>query len=172
MKFLGIDLGKYNSAAFLLETDSNHTLFFSFKSFPSEFKALLFQSQPELVFIKACALTGWVYDLCQADGFQVLVANTHKNAWCWKHIKRKTDKDDALKLTRLAALDQIVPVYVPPAPSRQYQQLVKYRKRLVSRTTQVQNTIRALFNQQGVSIPVGIRAWTVAGLEQLAQYRN
>jgi transposase len=100
------------------------------------------------------------------------VANTNQNAWCWKHVKRKTDKDDALKLTKLAALGMIVPVHIPPAESRQYRQLVKYRKRLVSRVTQVQNTIRALFNQQGISIPVGVRAWTVAGLDGLSQYRK
>jgi transposase len=172
MKILGIDLGKDKSAACLFDSDTHETLHFTFPSFPNEFKSLLFNTQPELVVIEACALSGWVHDLCQAEAFKIIVANTNQNAWCWKHIKRKTDKDDALKLTKLAALGMIVPVYIPPAESRQYRQLVKYRKRLVSRVTQVQNTIRALFNQQGISIPVGIRAWTVAGLDPLSQYRK
>jgi transposase len=172
MKILGIDLGKYKSAACLFDSDTHETLHFTFPSFPNEFKSLLADTLPELVVIEACALTGWVHDLCQAQEFKIIVANTNQNAWCWKHVKRKTDKDDALKLTKLAALGMIVPVYIPPAESRQYRQLVKYRKRLVSRVTQVQNTIRALFNQQAISIPVGIRAWTVAGLDALSQYRK
>jgi transposase len=172
MKILGIDLGKYKSAACLLDTDTNQTLYFTFYSLPPEFKSLLAQTQPALVVMEACTLAGWVHDLCQAEDFKVLVANPSQDAWSWRRVKRKTDKDDALKLTRLAALGQIVPVYVPPAASRQYRQLVKFRKRLVGRVTQVQNTIRALFNQQGIAIPVGIRAWTFAGLEKLSQYRK
>lgn len=170
MKILGIDLGKYNSAACLLDTQTNDSLFFTCKSFASEFTTLLNQTQPDQVIIETCALAGWVYDLSQAVGFEVIVANTNQDAWSWKRVKRKTDKDDALKLTKLAALGQIVPVYVPSPEARQYRQLVKYRKRLVSRTVQVQNTIRALFNQQGIAIPTGARTWTIAGLEVLSQY--
>lgn len=170
MKILGIDLGKYTSVACLFDTQTQNHLFFSFKSLAAEFKTLLSQSQADQVIIEACAITGWVYDLCQAFGFEVIVANPNQEAWSWKNVKRKTDRDDALKLTKLAALGQIVPVYVPPLESRQYRQLVNYRKRLVSRTTQTQNMIRALFNQQGISIPRGTRAWTIAGIKELHQH--
>jgi hypothetical protein len=34
MKILGIDLGKYMSAACLLDTDTNQTLYFTFYSLP------------------------------------------------------------------------------------------------------------------------------------------
>lgn len=172
MKILGIDLGKYNCVACLLETETQETLFFSFKSYPQEFLNLLSQTTPDLVVIEACTLAGWVHDLYQAENVEVIVANTNQQAWCWKHVKRKTDKDDALKLTKLAYMGQIVPVYVPSAQSRQYRQLVKYRKRVVSRITQIQNTIRAIFNQQGIAIPVGAKAWTIDGLEKMSQYSN
>ena len=170
MKILGIDLGKYNSVACLFNTENNKHLFFSFKSFASEFKSLLLQTQPEQIVIEACAISGWVYDLCQDEGFAITVANPNHAAWNWKNVKRKTDKDDALKLSKLAAVGQIIEVYMPPAESRQYRQLVKYRKRLVGLTTQTQNTIRALFNQQGITIPRGAKAWTIAGIEQLHKY--
>jgi len=78
--------------------------------------------------MEACVVTGWSHDVCVAEGFNVLVANPSQEAWSWKHVKRKTDKDDALKLAKLAALGQIVPVYVSSAESRQYRQFVKYRK--------------------------------------------
>lgn len=172
MKILGIDLGKFNSVACLLDTETQETLFFSFKSLRQEFKTLLAQALPNLVVIETCTISGWVYDLCQAEQFEVLVANTNQQAWCWKHVKRKTDKDDALKLTKLASLGQIDPVYMPSSESRQYRQLVKYRKKLINRSTQIQNTIRALFNQQGIVIPFGAQAWTIAGIEKLSQYRK
>ena len=56
--------------------------------------------------------------------------------------------------------------------TRQYRHLVKYRKKVVGRITQIQNTIRAIFNQQGISIPVGQKAWTISGLEQISRYSN
>jgi transposase len=74
--------------------------------------------------------------------------------------------DDALKLAKLAALDQISTVHVPIAAHRQYRSLVKYRKTLVHRLNRVQNTIRSLFDQQGIPIPQGQRAWTVAGWQR------
>lgn len=172
MKILGIDLGKYNSVACLFDTQTQDTLFFTFKSLAKEFSALLSQSKPDQVVIEACAITGWVHDLCKAEGFNIIVANPSQNAWCWKHVKRKTDKDDALKLSKLAALGQIAPVYIPAAESRQYRQLVNYRKSLVGRVTQTQNKIRALFNQQGIPIPTANKAWTAAGIETLKGYAD
>jgi transposase len=113
-----------------------------------------------------------VHDFCQSLGYKVLVANPSAEAWRWKNVKRKTDKDDALKLAKLTALDQISAVHIPVAEHRQYRHLVKYRKTLVNRITRIQNTIWALFDQQEISIPGGHRAWTVAGIETLSQYRT
>jgi regulation of enolase protein 1 (concanavalin A-like superfamily) len=45
-------------------------------------------------------------------------------------------------------------------------------KVLVGRVNAVQNNIRALFDQQGIHIPIGHRAWTVAGIEELSRYRK
>lgn len=36
----------------------------------------------------------------------VQVANTKGQVWQWKHGKRKTDKDNALKLAKLVAVDE------------------------------------------------------------------
>jgi transposase len=136
------------------------------------FEQLLAKTQPELVVMETCSITGWVHDLCRSMGCRVLVANPSQEAWRWKNVKRKTDKDDSLKLAKLTALDQIVAVHVPTSEERQYRHLVKYRKVLVGRVNTVQNNIRALFDQQGIHIPVGHRAWTVAGIEELSRYRK
>jgi transposase len=102
----------------------------------------------------------------------VLVCNPNQEAWKWKNVKRKTDKDDALKLAKLAALDQLVPVHIPAAQTREHRWLVKYRKTIVGRINRVQNNIRAIFVQHGLPLAGGYRCWTAAGIEQLHQQRK
>jgi transposase len=172
MKILAIDLGKFNSVACLFDTTTNHSEFETFATQRWAFEQILAKTQPDQVVIETSSISGWVHDLCFGLGYQVLVANPSTEAWRWKNVKRKTDKDDALKLAKLAALDQITSVHVPVAERRQYRRLVKYRKTLVSRINRVQNNIRALFDQQGIVIPQGHRAWTLAGLEILGNHRK
>lgn len=172
MKILAIDLGKFNCVSCLFDTETNTTEFETIKTYRLEFESLLNRMRPQLVVMETCSITGWVHDLCVEQGYEVLVADPSQEAWRWKNVKRKTDKDDALKLAKLAALDQINPVYVPAPQSRQYRQLVKYRKTVVNRLNRIQNNIRALFDQQGVKIPAGHRAWTVAGIEELSRHRK
>ncbi|MCU0568734.1 MAG: IS110 family transposase [Oculatellaceae cyanobacterium Prado106] len=170
MKILAIDLGKYNSVACLFDTATNQNQFETITTQRWALEQLLNQTAPDQIVIETSSITGWVNDFCQSLGYKVVVANPSAEAWRWKNVKRKTDKDDALKLAKLTALDQISTVYVPVAERRQYRHLVKYRKTLVNRITRIQNMIRALFDQQGISIPGGHRAWTVAGIETLSQY--
>ena len=77
------------------------------------------------------------------------VANPMHEAWSWRKIKRKTDRDDALKLARMAAIGELPTVPMPSREARQYRALVKYRDRLVGRRTALQNHIRALCQAQG-----------------------
>lgn len=172
MKILAIDLGKVNCVSCLFDTETNTTEFETFKTYRIEFEGLFSRTKPQLIVMETCSITGWVHDLCVELGYQVLVANPSAEAWRWKNVKRKTDRDDALKLAKLAALDQINPVYVPAPQSRQYRHLVKYRKTVSNRVNRIQNNIRALFDQQGLKIPQGHRAWTVAGIEELSQHRK
>ena len=58
---------------------------------------------PAAVVIEACSLAGWVHDLCDELGVPCRVANTSAEAWKYKHAKRKTDRDDALRLAQLEA---------------------------------------------------------------------
>ncbi len=170
MKILAIDLGKFNSVACSFDTTTNQNEFETIATQRWALEHLLNQTSPDQIVIETSSITGWVNDFCQSLGYQVVVANPSAEAWRWKNVKRKTDKDNALKLAKLTALDQISAVYVPVAERRQYRHLVKYRKTLVNRITRIQNTIRALFDQQEISIPGGHRAWTVAGIESLSHY--
>ncbi|NEQ55165.1 MAG: IS110 family transposase, partial [Leptolyngbya sp. SIO3F4] len=100
-----MDLGKFNCVSCLLNTESNATEFDTFKTYRREFKEILHRTQPHLVVMETCSITGWVHDLCVEQDYQVLVADPSQEAWRWKNVKRKTDKDDALKLAKLAALE-------------------------------------------------------------------
>jgi transposase len=91
-------------------------------------------------------------------------------AWQWRKIKRKTDRDDALKLAKLALMDQLPAVHVPSPDQRQKRRLILHRRSVVSRRTSGRNAIRAIFNQQGLALVRGNKQWTRAGIEQLRQH--
>jgi transposase len=98
------------------------------------------------------------------------VANTASEAWRFKHAKRKTDRDDALRLAQLDALGQLPEVVTPPKPVREWRALIACRQHLVGRRVAAQNRVRALFVGQGLAAPRGARAWAAAGLAGIAAH--
>lgn len=171
-KILAIDLGKFKSVTCLLDTATNDTEFWTMSTDRRYLLTVLNKYLPDLVVIESCGLAGWVHDICTAEGYEVLVCNPNQEAWKWKHITRKTDRDDALKLAKLAALEQLVPVYIPCQQQREYRRLVKYRKVIVWRINRVQNNIRAIFAQRGMEMVRGQKAWAIERLELIAQHRK
>jgi transposase len=119
--------------------------------------------------IETCDTAGWVYDLARSLGVACIVVHTiGDERWRWRKVKRKTDKDDALKLARLALLDELPPaVHMPSPPQRQKRRLMFHRRSVVTRRTRSRNAIRSIFNQQGLRLAKGNKQWTRAGLEQL-----
>jgi transposase len=116
---LAIDLGKYKSVACVCDAESGEVAFRSVSSRRDELRELIECRPPGLVVIEACTLAGWVHDLCAELGVRCLVANTASEAWKFKHAKRKTDRDDVLRLAHLAALGQLPTVSIPAKPVRQ-----------------------------------------------------
>jgi transposase len=165
---LAIDLGKYKSVACVHDQDTGEFRFTTFETTRAELRKLIGKEQPAVVIIEACLLAGWVHDLCVELGVRCLVANTASEAWKFKHLKRKTDKDDALRLAQLYLLDQLPTVTLPPTEVRQWRSLIACRQTWVGRRIAVQNRIRALFVAQGLPAPRGAKAWTVTGLAGIA----
>src|SRR5215472_8462393 len=161
---LAIDLGKYKSVACVHDQASGTFRFTSFETTRSELHRLLSRDRPTVVLIEACLLAGWVHDRCAELGLRCLVANTASEAWKFKHLKRKTDKDDALRLAQLYRLGQLPTVTLPPAAVRQWRSLIACRQTWVGRRIAVQNRIRALFVAQGLPAPRGAKAWSETGL--------
>jgi transposase len=167
---LAIDLGKYKSVACVHDQASGAFRFTTFDTTRSEMQRLLTRDRPTVVIIEACLLAGWVHDLCAELGIHCLVANTASEAWKFKHLKRKTDRDDAQRLAQLYLLKQLPTVTLPPTAVRQWRSLIACRQTLVGRRIAVQNRIRALFVAQGLPAPRGARAWAATGLAGMASW--
>jgi len=167
---LAVDLGKFNSVLCWYELDTRDAVFRTVRTCEEELRRELTRQPVAQVVFEACSQAGWVHDLCEELKLAPLVASTTGAAWQWKRVKRKTDRDDALKLARLAAVGEIDGVPVPPRAIRQWKSLIGLRKRLVSERIRSQNRIRGLLVCQGLPAPAGAKAWTVAGLAGIGQF--
>lgn len=84
----------------------------------------------------------------------------------------ETDKDDALKLAQLSAMNQLLTLQIPGAKVRQGRSLIGYRNTLVARRTAIKNHIRSILDRQGMSWPGGKSGWTdksISALKFIAQ---
>lgn len=173
-KIVALDLGKFNSVACVYDAATHEHVFRSIAMSPQTVHDLLSEHAGRdpsrtLVIFETCDAAGWVHDLAAALGLTVVVANPCDEAWRWRRVKRKTDRDDALKLVRLALVNQLRSVHVPSPDQRQRRRLIGQRKSLVERQTQVKNAIRSIFSQQGLShaLPRGHKLWSKVGVAQL-----
>jgi transposase len=173
---LAIDLGKYKSVACLHGQAGGECHFTTLDTTRAELRRLLGKAPPAVVVIEACLLAGWVQDLCAELGLRCLVANVASEAWKFKHLKRKTDMDDALRLAQLYRLGQLPTVTLPPTTVRQWRSLIACRQSLVGRRIAVQNRIRALFVAQGLPAPRGPKSLSsrgkAAGTTFLRRYQD
>jgi transposase len=172
-RILALDLGKFNSVLCAFDSATAASSFCSLATDRqtiqdrlSEFATGVDRTNTLVVF-ETCEISGWVYDVVTAMGFIVAIANPSTEAWRWTKVKRKTDRDDALKLAKLASMNQLPTVHMPPPQQRQKRRFVHHRRSLVQRRTQSKNQIRAIFGQQGIALPRGTRCWTKAGIEQI-----
>ncbi len=171
MNILAIDLGKFNSMCCFFDTQTQEHEFFGAATTRGYLTSVFKGHKIDLVVMEACGPSGWICDLCRELGLETLVCSTNEEAWRWQNVKRKTDRDDALKLARLAMLKQLSPVHVPKREVREHRTLVKYRKTLDQRINRVKNSIRSLFANRGIEIATGKRAWHT-GRERIDSFRK
>jgi transposase len=167
---LAIDLGKYKCVSCAYDRATAAAEYRTTPTSRAEVERLVRSARPAVVVIEACALAGWVHDLCGELGVPCRVANTAAEAWKYKHAKRKTDRDDALRLAQLEALGQIPEVVVPEKRVREWRALIAHRQALVTQRVATQNRIRSVLVGQGLPAPRGHRAWTETGLAGIAQF--
>ncbi len=171
-KIIALDLGKFKTVACVMNVADRSHVFVTIEMSPAAVHELLARhatdpAEQTLVVFETCDCCGWVYDLCVALGLSAKVVAANSEAWQWRRVKRKTDRDDALKLAKLALLDQLTVVHMPSPVQRQRRRLILHRRSVVSRRTQSRNAIRSIFSQQGLPLVRGGKQWTKAGIEQL-----
>src|SRR5262245_54963318 len=155
---LAIDLGKFNSVLCWYDPDARATSFRTVATTPDDLRRELLRQPGVTVVCEACSQAGWVHDLAGELGLAITVASTATDAWRWTRVKVRTDRADALKLARLAAVGELRAVAVPPRDLRQWKSLVGLRKRLVAARVRTQNRTRGLLVGQGLAAPRGARA--------------
>lgn len=170
MHILAIDLGKFKSVYCRYNTKDTSATFGTLSTSPPAVHDLLVAQQPDRLVIEICHVAGWIVDLAIALDIDVQAANPNTEGWRWKRVKRKTDRDDALKLAKLSAMDQLPLVHVPAIEVRQWRALIAYRHKLVARRTAIRNSIRALLDAQGLSLPRKTSGWTKQSLTQLSAW--
>lgn len=163
-QILAIDLGKFKSVACDYDAQTGEHRFDTIPTRPQDFHDLLTERQPDRLVIEIGSAAGWVADMAQALSIEVQIANPNHEAWRWKNVKRKTDKDDALKLAQLSVMDQLPTLTLPSTQIRQWRSLITYRWTLVGRRTAIKNSIRAILDRQGLSHPSGKKGWTKESL--------
>ena len=165
MNILALDIGKFNTVYCDYISETGEHEFGKVKTTPQAIHDLIVDKEPKKVVMEVCSIAGWIVDIARVLGKETETANTSNDAWRWKNVKKKNDKEDALKLARLSAMNQIPTVHMPAKKVREHRSLIKYRQRLVKNKTSIQNSIRAIFSGQGISaVPKGSSAWTKDGL--------
>ena len=171
MKILALDLGKFNSVGCIFDSATRKSRFATIATEREPLARLFRKCKADLIVMEACGPSGWINDLARSFGLETLVCSTNEDAWRWANVKRKTDKDDALKLARLAALGELKSVHTPTPEHREFRALVKYRKTLDGRINKTKNTIRAWFVNHGIPIDQGDKAWHT-GRERINSFRK
>ena len=171
MIILALDLGKFNTMCCFFDSKTRKYEFHNATTDRHYLQTIFKSRKVDLVVMEACGPSGWINDLAVSMGLKTLVCSTNEEAWRWANVKRKTDKDDALKLARMAAMRELSEVHMPSEEHRQFRSLVKYRKTLDYRINKIKCKIRAYFVNQGISIDRGDKAWHT-GRELINSYRK
>ena len=125
MMILSLDLGKFSTTVCLFDCSKRSARFETIPTRRECLDKLLSKHVVDLVVVEACGPSGWISDACKALGLRTLVCSTNDEAWSWKNTKRKTDRDDALRLAKMAMLETLTPDHVPSPQVRQKRLLIK-----------------------------------------------
>ena len=168
MLILAIDLGKAKSVACWYQADDATHAFRTVPTRPGDFHTLLLDRPVDRVVIEICDAAGWIVDLCRTLNIPIQVADTNQQAWRWKNVKNKCDREDGLKLARLCAMGQLCMVHVPVKSVREWRSLILYRHKLIDRRTSIRNAIHSILVAQGQAIPGRRSVWSDDSMSQLA----
>src|SRR5437588_5114844 len=133
---LALDLGKFKSVLCVMDVATRSHRFLTVESSPTMIRQELSKhvsADPAqtLVVFETCDTCGWVHDVLQPLGVAIVIVNANDERWRWHRVKRKTDQDDALKLARLALMEQLPAVHLPARAQSQLRRLMLHRRAIV-----------------------------------------
>lgn len=167
MKIVAMDMGKSKTVVCYFESIMNSYKYETIATRPHLVHEIITGREVDRVVLEIGPAAGWVCDICNALKIEVKVANTNHEAWRWKNVKKKGDREDALKLAKLSAGGDLPTVHVPKKEVRQKRSLIAYRQSLVKRRTAITNNIRSIFDREGLVMYSGDKAWNKAGVKYL-----
>jgi transposase len=165
MKILALDMGNRKSVYVLWLTGQGEQCSNKIDMTFHALKTVLTARSPDRLVIEAGPAAGWVCDLAQKMNIEVQVANCNDERWRWKVVKEKSDYKDALKLAQMSEANSLPTVHVPESPVRQWRSLINYRHTLVERRTAVKNSIRAIYEREGIKLSAAKKCWSKESLE-------
>lgn len=169
MRILALDLGKNKSVFVDYLAGEGEKNYGKIGTNAHEVHKLLERVTPDRLVIEAGPAAGWVCDLAQRHSIEVQVANGNDERWRWKTVKEKSDRKDALKMAVMSEMNSLPTVHVPESSVRQWRSLINDRHGLVDRRTAIKNSIRSIYQRQGVSLASARKAWSQESVEQLKQ---
>ena len=120
---------------------------------------------PFSVTFEASTGYGHVYDEIAKVAHTVRVAHPGHLRLIFRS-KRKSDRVDSDKMSKLDYLDEVPQVHVPGREVRSWRRTITYRNRMVMERTSTKCRIRAFLRSLGIAAPRGL--WTRAGIAWLA----
>ena len=124
MMILAIDLAKARSLFCWHDVVKGSHRMKTIPSTPQAFHDALLEEKVERVIIEVCDMAGWIKDLCDSLQIPIQIANGNTQGWRWRNVKKKTDKDDVLKLVSLSLTNQLPTVVLLDQPVRQWKSLI------------------------------------------------
>ena len=168
---LAIDLGKHKSVVCKLDTGSLKPHYSTVKTDPETFHDIFtdLDGNQSMVLFEVGSQAGWLADLLRAMELNFKVANVNHSAWKWANNPNKSDKTDAHRLAMMYHHGFFPEVHIPVKAVRQKRSLIYYRQKIVSRMTQVKNSIRALMTTVAIDLPKGKNCWTQKQIKKIEQ---
>lgn len=167
MKIVAMDLGKSKTVVCYFDSVERTHRFETIPTVQSKVHDAIVCGDADRVVVEIGSAAGWVCDICGVLGIDVEVANTNHEAWRWKNVKKKGDREDALKLAKLSVAGDLPVVHVPEKSTREKRSLIAYRQQLLKRRIAITNNIRSILDREGLLMSSGDKAWNAAGMKYL-----
>ena len=105
----------------------------------------------ERVGLEACSLTAWLYEGLTAAGLPAVCVETRQAKAAMGAMPNKTDRNDARGLAQIVRTGWFRAVHVKSPACRSWRALLAARRLVLNKTRDVENGVRALLREAGLS---------------------